>query len=160
LERSVITELGGALYVVLWIIALLRLQDVVHRHVLASIFKASYEAYFLWAELLLAFAIPLAMLSFKKVRTNPHLLYLAALSTILGFVTNRLNVAVTSMDRWNGSHYLPSFTETSITLMICALGFFFFTLAVKYLPIFEEEHHETTHAAPELAEIQQPTLVH
>ncbi len=162
LERSVMTELGGALYVVLWIIALLRLQDVVHRHVFASIFTPSYEAYFLWAELIMAFVIPLTMLSFKKVRTNPHLLYVAALSTILGFVTNRLNVAITSMDRWNGSHYLPSFTETSITLMICALGFFCFTIAVKFLPIFEDEHHGTPHAASalELSEIEQPTLVH
>jgi Ni/Fe-hydrogenase subunit HybB-like protein len=153
------TEIGGALYVVLWIIALLRLQDFVHRHVFTTIFKGSYEAYFLWAELTMCFVIPLTMLSFKKVRTNPHLLYLAALSTILGFVTNRLNVAITSMDRWNGSHYLPSFTETSITLMICALGFFFFTMAVKFLPIFEDEHHETPHV-PELAEDLQPTLVH
>ena len=162
LERSVMTEIGGALYVVLWIIALLRLQDFVHRHVFTTIFKGSYEAYFLWTELILCFVIPLTMLSFKKVRTNPHLLYLAALSTILGFVTNRLNVAITSMDRWNGSHYLPSFTETSITLMICALGFFFFNMAVRFLPIFEDEHHGAPHAEQtlELAEVQQPTLVH
>jgi Ni/Fe-hydrogenase subunit HybB-like protein len=148
--------------VVLWIIALLRLQDFVHRHVFTTIFKGSYEAYFLWTELTLCFVIPLTMLSFKKVRTNPHLLYLAALSTILGFVTNRLNVAVTSMDRWNGSHYLPSFTETSITLMICALGFFFFNMAVRFLPIFEDEHHEDSHTtlASEQLGAGQPTLVH
>jgi Ni/Fe-hydrogenase subunit HybB-like protein len=161
LERSVMTEIGGALYVVLWIIALLRLQDFVHRHVFMNIFKPSYEAYFLWVELALAFVIPLAMLSFKRVRTNPHLLYIAALSAILGFVTNRLNVAVTSMDSWNGKHYLPSFTETSITLMICAMGFFFFTMAVRYLPIFEDEHHAVPshESVPTLTESQEPSMV-
>lgn len=160
LERSVITELAGALWVVLSVIALLRLQDYVHRKV--NIFQPSYEAYFLWAELLMAFVIPIGMLSFKKVRTNPQLTYIAALSTILGFVTNRLNVAMTSMETWVGHHYLPKWTEVSITLMICAMGFFLFSLAVNYLPIFEDEHHGSTDS--ELVEtpepLQQPTLVH
>jgi Ni/Fe-hydrogenase subunit HybB-like protein len=159
LERSVMTEIAGALYVVLWVIALLRLQDFVHRRV--NIFTPSYEAYFLWAELTMAFVIPLFMLSFKKVRTNPHLAYVACLSTILGFVTNRLNVAMTSMETWVGHHYLPKWTEVSITLMICAMGFFCFSLAVNYLPIFEDEHHGAQHAeAPELAAVHEPTLVH
>jgi Ni/Fe-hydrogenase subunit HybB-like protein len=158
LERSVMTEIAGALYIVLWVIALLRAQDYFHRRV--DIFKPSYEAYFLWAELLMAFVIPLVMLSFKKVRTNPHLSYIAALSTVLGFVTNRLNVAMTSMETWVGHHYLPKWTEVSITLMICAMGFFCFSLAVNYLPIFEEEHHEAHHEeAPEFAE-REPSLVH
>jgi Ni/Fe-hydrogenase subunit HybB-like protein len=140
LERSVLTELGGALYIVLWVIALLRLQDYVHRNVFMEIFRPSYEAYFLWAELAMAFAIPLAMLSFKAARKSPTLLYVASLSTILGFVTNRLNVAMTSMETWAGHHYVPKWTEVSITLMICAMGFFCFALAVKFLPIFEDAH--------------------
>jgi Ni/Fe-hydrogenase subunit HybB-like protein len=90
------------------------------------------------------------------------LTYIAALSTILGFVTNRLNVAMTSMETWVGHHYLPKWTEVSITLMICAMGFFLFSLAVNYLPIFEDEHHDLPVA--DLAEtpeqLQQPTLVH
>ncbi len=71
LERSVITELSGVLYVALWVMALLRLQDYYHRGVFASIFKPSYEAYFLWLELALAFVIPLTMLSFKQVPHQP-----------------------------------------------------------------------------------------
>jgi Ni/Fe-hydrogenase subunit HybB-like protein len=160
LERSVMTEIAGALYIVLWVIALLRLQDYVHRKV--NIFQPSYEAYFLWAELAMAFVIPLFMLSFKKVRTNPNLLYVAALSTVLGFVTNRLNVAMTSMETWVGHHYLPKWTEVSITLMICAMGFFCFSLAVNYLPIFEEEHHGGSgdvHVT-NLAEAPEHQLVH
>ena len=132
--------------------ALLRFEDYVHRDVFCSIFKPSYEAYFLWVELILAFVIPLTMLIFKKVRTNRHLAYLAALSTILGFVTNRLNVAMTSMETWVGHHYVPKWTEASITAMIFAMGFFIFAMCVKYLPIFEDEHHATSRGrAAELA---------
>jgi hypothetical protein len=50
--------------------------------------------------------------------------------------------------------------------MIIAMGFFIFAMAVKYLPIFEDEHHAASlnvHAT-ELAEIpetdRQQTLVH
>jgi Ni/Fe-hydrogenase subunit HybB-like protein len=165
LERSVICELSGALYVVVWVMALLRFEDYFHRGQLANILRPSYEAYFLWVELILAFVIPLTMLSFKKVRTNPDLSYLAALSAILGFVTNRLNVAMTSIESWAGHHYLPKWTELCISLMICAMGFFVYTMCVKYLPIFEDEHHGDSHGAhaEELAEStasQQPTLVH
>ncbi|MDR3764811.1 MAG: Ni/Fe-hydrogenase cytochrome b subunit [Acidobacteriota bacterium] len=163
LERSVLVELGGALYIIVMVIALLRLQDYVHRGVFMSIFHPSYEAYFLWAELVLCFVIPLVMLSFKKVRTNPNLLYIAALSTILGFVTNRVNVALTSMEAWVGYHYMPKWTEVSITIMICAMGFFCFSLAVNYLPIFEEEHKHASaplDPAARIGDVPQPELVH
>ncbi|MGA9386840.1 MAG: Ni/Fe-hydrogenase cytochrome b subunit, partial [Candidatus Sulfotelmatobacter sp.] len=40
-----------------------------------------------------------------------------------------------------GHHYVPKWTEFSITLMIIAMGFALFGLAVKYLPIFPKEGH-------------------
>ena len=36
---------------------------------------------------------------------------------------------------------MPKWTEFSITLMIIAVGFALFGVAVKYLPIFPEEKH-------------------
>jgi len=160
LERSVLTELGGALYIVLLVIALLRFQDLWHRNIFMTIFQPSYEAYFLWAELILCFVIPIIMLSFKAVRKSPTMLYIASLSTILGFVTNRLNVAMTSMETWVGHHYMPKWTEVSITLMICAMGFFCFSIAVNFLPIFENEHDEKHAPAPLIPISEQATLLH
>jgi hypothetical protein len=47
--------------------------------------------------------------------------------------------------------------------MICAMGFFLFSLAVNYLSIFEDEHHEAgAHeiSLPEsLTAVNQPTMV-
>jgi small neutral amino acid transporter SnatA (MarC family) len=57
----------------------------------------------------------------------------------LGFITNRLNVSITGIEHWVGHHYLPSFTEFSVTASMVAGGFALFGLAVKYLPIFEDE---------------------
>jgi Ni/Fe-hydrogenase subunit HybB-like protein len=139
LELPVLVELGGALLVALWINALLRFEDYLHRDMLRQIIKPSYEAYFLWLELTLAFVIPITMLSFKKVRLSPNGLYLASIISLLGFITNRLNVSLTGFETYVGHHYVPKWTEFSVTLMIAAAGFALFGLAVKYLPIFPAE---------------------
>ena len=150
LELSVITELGGALLIALWVNALLRFEDFFHRGMLTKIIQPSYEAYFLWLELTLSFVIPITMLSFKRVRLSPKGLYLASLSAILGFVTNRLNISITGFETWAGRHFVPKWTELMVTLSIIAMGFFIFGLAVKYLPIYEQ--------APESKSIEEPRI--
>jgi hypothetical protein len=146
LELPVLVTLGGALLVALWVNLLLRFEDYFHRGLLGQIFKPSYEAYFLWLELTLTFVIPIAMLSFKKVRLSPQWLYLASVCTVLGFITNRLNIALIGFETYVGHHYVPKWTEFSITLMIIAMGFALFGVAVKYLPIFPEEGHHAVKA--------------
>jgi Ni/Fe-hydrogenase subunit HybB-like protein len=141
LELPVLVTLGGALLVALWVNALLRFEDYFHRGLLRAIFKPSYEAYFLWLELGLTFVIPITILSFKKARLSPQWLYLASIFTVLGFITNRLNIALIGFETYVGHHYVPKWTEFSITLMIIAMGFALFGVAVKYLPIFGEEQH-------------------
>ncbi len=142
LELSVLVRLGGALLVALWVNALLRFEDFFHRGILSQIVKPSYEAYFLWLELALSFVIPIILLSFKKVRLSPNGLYLASVISLFGFITNRLNVSLIGFETYVGHHYVPKWTEFSVTLMIIAAGFFLFAVAVRYLPIFPKE--ETT----------------
>jgi Ni/Fe-hydrogenase subunit HybB-like protein len=139
LELSVLVRLGGALLVALWVNALLRVEDYIRRDMLHQIVKPSYEAYFLWLELALSFVIPIALLSFKKVRLSPNGLYLASVISLFGFITNRLNVSLIGFETYVGHHYVPKWTEFSVTLMIIALGFALFGVAVKYLPIFPKE---------------------
>ncbi|MGC2542460.1 MAG: Ni/Fe-hydrogenase cytochrome b subunit, partial [Candidatus Sulfotelmatobacter sp.] len=47
-----------------------------------------------------------------------------------------------------GHHYMPKWTEFSVTLMIIALGFALFGVAVRYLPIFPEEEHAVKSTLP------------
>ena len=139
LELSVLVRLGGTLLVALWVNALLRFEDFFHRGLLRQIFQPSYEAYFLWLELALTFVIPITMLSFKKVRLSPNWLYLASVITLFGFITNRLSVSLIGFETYVGHHYVPKWTEFSVTLMIIALGFALFRVAVQYLPIFPKD---------------------
>jgi Ni/Fe-hydrogenase subunit HybB-like protein len=57
---------------------------------------------------------------------------------VLGFITNRLNIALIGFETYVGHHYIPKWTEFSVTLMIVAAGFALFGLAVRYLPIFPD----------------------
>jgi Ni/Fe-hydrogenase subunit HybB-like protein len=60
-------------------------------------------------------------------------------TTLLGFVTNRLNVAVTGMEASAGVRYIPKWTEIAVTAAIVGAGFAIFGLAAKYLSIFPEK---------------------
>jgi len=139
LELSVLVRLGGTLLVALWVNALLRFQDFIHRGLLRQIIQPSYEAYFLWLELALSFVIPIALLSFKRVRLSPNGLYLASVLSLFGFITNRLNVSLIGFETYVGHHYVPKWTEFSVTLMIIAMGFALFRTAVQHLPIFPDD---------------------
>jgi len=139
LELSVLVRLGGALLVALWVNALLRFEDFFHRGLLKQILQPSYEAYFLWLELALSFFVPITLLSFKKIRLSPNGLYLASVISLFGFITHRLNVSLIGFETYVGHHYMPKWTEFSVTLMIIAMGFAMFRIAVQYLPIFPKD---------------------
>src|SRR5215469_4031021 len=139
LELSVLVRLGGALLIALWVNALLRFEDFFHRGLLRQIVHPSYEAYFLWLELALSFVIPIALLSFKAVRLSSNGLYLASVISLFGFITNRLNVSLIGFETYVGHHYMPKWTEFSVTLMIIAMGCALFCVAVQYLPNFPKD---------------------
>jgi Ni/Fe-hydrogenase subunit HybB-like protein len=87
----------------------------------------------------LSVVAPLGLLLVPKIRESGKGLYLAAVLTLLGFVTNRLNVAITGVENAVGARYTPKWTEVVITAMFVALGFAIFGFVAKYLPIFPEE---------------------
>jgi Ni/Fe-hydrogenase subunit HybB-like protein len=139
LELHILKDLGRALMVVLIVYSVLRVEDLIHRGVLKQVLVAGYERNLLLLEVALALVIPIVLLSFRKVRETPGGLYLASVSTLLGFVTNRLNVAVTGMEASAGVRYFPKWTEIAVTAAIVGAAFAIFGLAAKYLPIFPEE---------------------
>lgn len=141
LEAPLIRGLGRGLLIVLGVYATLRFLDLIKDGNISYAFMPTTEAAMFWVEIALALLIPIGALLIPKVRDNALSLYLIAISVVSGFVLNRLNVAITGMERASGVSYVPKWTEVSITLAIVAFGVFVFTLAVKYLAIFHEEEH-------------------
>lgn len=138
LEKPVILGLGRILTVVLILYSVVRLQNMIKTGAIAYAFQPSIEATMFWVEMSLAALVPIVLLLVPRLRENPIALYVVSIMVVLGFVINRLNVAITGMERSTGVHYIPKWTEISVTAAIVAFGIFVFTLAVKYLPIF---HH-------------------
>ncbi len=139
LELPILRDLGRVLVVVLALYGILRFEDLYHRGVLRLIFASGYEQRFFLLEMFLSLVAPLGLLLVPKIRESAQGLYLAAVLTLLGFVTNRLNVTITGVENAVGGRYAPKWTEVVITAMFVALGFAIFGLAAKYLPIFPEE---------------------
>jgi Ni/Fe-hydrogenase subunit HybB-like protein len=143
LEMPILTEAGKVLAAVLGVYGTLRVYDLATRGMLGTAVDLSYESRMFLLEFVAGLLVPFVMLLFPKVRANAKWLYSAALLAVLGFVTNRLNVSITGFEAAQGGSYLPSFSETFITVFFVALGFGAFAFAVRHLDIYpatEEKH--------------------
>lgn len=146
LRLDLLTDLGRVMLVTLVVYAILRIQDFSGRAVWTHIFENRTETHLFWLEALVGVIAPVILLSIKRIRLSTKGLYYASICTITGFMLNRLNVTVTGMATSSGVSYFPSWMEISITLAIIATGFFVFSLAVKYLPVF---HYPEANSKPE-----------
>jgi Ni/Fe-hydrogenase subunit HybB-like protein len=158
LELPVLQELGRVLVVVLGVYAILRLEDLANRGVLRLAFRPGYEMYLFWLEITLAIILPLGLLLQKRIRSSANGLYLAAVSVVLGFITNRMNVSITGFEGSTGVRYFPKWTELAVTGSIIAVGFALFGLAVKYLPIFPKEEEELAHETFAVSQSEVPEI--
>jgi c(7)-type cytochrome triheme protein len=139
LEGDLLRGLGRVIVVVLAVLAVWRLQDMAARGNFGLIFQLTPESVMFWGEFGLGIALPLVLFAVPWVRRTDSGLILAATLTIMGFIVNRLNVAITGMTASSGVTYVPSWMELAVTITIVAVGFALFGLAVRYLAVFPEK---------------------
>jgi Ni/Fe-hydrogenase subunit HybB-like protein len=143
LELPLLNGLARVLAVISLVYLTMRWIDINHRGALPGLFENRLENWLFGLEIALLLA-PTVMLFRASVRRSPDAMYVAAVSWILGFIANRLNVAITGLEKSSGTQYVPRWTEVVVTLFICALGFAAFRLVAQYFPIFGE--HRESHA--------------
>jgi Ni/Fe-hydrogenase subunit HybB-like protein len=134
-----LSEVGRVLAAALGVYGVARMYDLVHRGALATAFQPTSEAGLFWLEFLGGVLLPVVLLSVPAVRTNTRTLYGSALLTVMGFVVHRLNVSVTGFESSQGGHYVPAWSELAVTLMLVAVGFGVFSMAVRHLRVYPEE---------------------
>jgi len=135
IEMPLLADLGKAMAVVLAFCGLMRIEDVIGRGAGRYLLQPTTESALFGLEILLGFAVPLAMLLVRRVRENREGLFAAAVLVITGFLLNRLNVSITGMEGFNGAHYFPKWTEVAVTLALVGVAFALFA------PGEEEEEH-------------------
>lgn len=125
---------------------------------LGYLFNSGLMSILFWAEIVIGSVVPLILFSFKKIRQSPSGLLTGAIILLLGIILNRFDVswlAVKHPDPLsyiptfmaNNVHYFPSLPEVLISIGIFSFGILAFGLAIKYLPIFEDEHGAQPSAA-------------
>jgi Ni/Fe-hydrogenase subunit HybB-like protein len=142
LELPLLAGLGRVLAVTMSVFLWIRFLDLFHRDALKLLSRNRIETWLFLLEIALML-VPTVLLYWKRVRFNPHALYFCAVGLVFGFIANRLNVGISGMEAGSGVHYVPKWSEISVTLSIIAVGFAAFKLIAGYFPIFEDHGHES-----------------
>ncbi|MGA9121491.1 MAG: Ni/Fe-hydrogenase cytochrome b subunit [Bacteroidota bacterium] len=140
-ELPLLVDLARALVVVLALFFTVRVQDLLNRNALQYVFDGSYQSYLFLLEITLGVIVPFFLLLVRKIRTSKTGLFYSAVLVLLGFVANRMNTAITSMEQWPTRTYIPSWQELAITMGLAATGFVVFTVVAKNFKVFGEHPH-------------------
>ena len=138
-EAEVLRHVGRVAVSVYALYAVLRIGDLVWRGQLGAVVPVDRASAFFLLEFICGFLLPLVLYAMPKVRRNSRWLYHTAQLAVLGFLFNRLNVGITGFEVVSGVRYTPSWEEIAVTLSLVAMGVTLFSLAIKHLPVLEEE---------------------
>jgi Ni/Fe-hydrogenase subunit HybB-like protein len=138
-ELPLLTDMARVVAIVLALYFTVRVQDLVNRDALHYLFQPTYQSVMFMGEVTLGVLVPSILLLFKKVRTDARWLFYSSVLVLLGFIANRLNTAITSMEQWPGKTYLPSWQELFITLGLVAFGFVAFSVTARRFNVFSED---------------------
>jgi Ni/Fe-hydrogenase subunit HybB-like protein len=148
IEMDLLSQIGKVAAVVLAVLMMMRFLDAYYRNILGLMLVPRAETYLYWLEIGMGVLLPFILLTFERVRRSERGLFLSAILIVLGFVLDRLNIAVTGMQAAAGATYFPSWMEISITAAIVTAGFVAFAVAARFLPLFDHEHGEEPAAVP------------
>ncbi len=150
LEIHLLEKLARAIPIVLGIYLIIKFTQLTVARDLGYLFSGGLMSLLFWAEILIGAVVPLVMFSFKRIRQNPKGLLSGAILLLLGMILNRFDVSwfavrhpdpLTYIPAFMSSvHYIPSLPEVAVSLGIFSGGILAFGLAVKYLPVFDEQH--------------------
>lgn len=148
LETEVLVRLGQSASVVLFFYLILKLADLSARNVFPSALSWNMETVLFSIEIIFGVLLPAALLAQPRLRRQPRWLFFSACLAVSGVILNRLNVSWLGILRYSHFSYVPSWMEVIVTLGLVSAGVFVFSLAAKFLPIFEEEKKRAEARAP------------
>jgi Ni/Fe-hydrogenase subunit HybB-like protein len=139
LDTAILSELSRVIGPMLALYGTFRGVDLVTHGAVPYMFKWREETLSFWVEVLLFVAAPVVLLSMKKVRNTPQLLYWTCSLVVMGFMANRLNVSITGLQASAGIYYVPKWTEFAASLMVLTMVVMAFRFAVIYLDILPKK---------------------
>ncbi len=149
LRIDLLSGLGKAASVVLFLYAALRITDLAMRGVLGMAFDGSAHALLFLFELSVSALIPATLLAMPRVRSSARGMAAAAVMTVLGMIGYRLDVCIVAFEQPPGMSYFPTWIELAVSLGIVAGALLLFIFFVENLKVYPDEHgEETAEATP------------
>jgi Ni/Fe-hydrogenase subunit HybB-like protein len=153
LETHLLTKLAQAIPYVLGLYLVMKFVQLTLEGDLGLLFTSGLLSVLFWAEIFIGVIIPMILFSIERLRQNPNWLLTGAIITLLGMILNRFNISWFAVKHPDPLIYIPTFMadhvrywpslpEVAISAGIFSAGILAFGLAVKYLPIFEDEHQD------------------
>ncbi len=156
LETHLLKKLALADVYVSIIYLIVRFTQLTLAGNLKYLFTSGLMSVLFWAEITIASVIPIIIFSQKKLRENHNTLFLGSIFVVFGLMFGRFNVSWFAIKHPDPITYIPTFMshvsytptipEVLISFGIIAAGVLAFNLSAKYLPLFEDGHHDAHQA--------------
>ncbi len=135
IDPVIIKEVAWVISPMLIINVVWRIVDLVKHGGAPYLFLARPETAYFWLEIALLIVIPVIMFNNRWIMNRPEGAYWASAVVIAGFITNRINVSINSLERATHANYVPKWPELAATVMLITLAVLAFRYAVIYLDI-------------------------
>ncbi len=136
LDLGILRDFSRVITPLLVIFGFFRFADLARQNATHYLFLPVTETLYFWLEIVLFIIAPVVLFNLEKIRERPIGLYWASAVTVMGFITHRINVSITALERATGTHYVPKWSELAVTIMLVAMAIIAFRWAVLHLKIF------------------------
>jgi Ni/Fe-hydrogenase subunit HybB-like protein len=137
-ETEVLSSFGSAARWVLLLYLAVRFGDLAVRHQTENLTALNWRTGMFWFEVLVMAIIPIILFSIKQIRNSRAGQWSAASLAVFGIVLNRLDVGGIAHPRPDGSFYLPSWSEVTISAGVVSLATLVFLFMIERFKVWEE----------------------
>jgi Ni/Fe-hydrogenase subunit HybB-like protein len=134
-ETSMLAKVARIMAWILGFYLIIRFQNIFMRGELAAAFSGSFLGNMFILENVMLF-LGLFIIGYPNYRSNPRLLFIAAVAILIGGSLFRFNTYIIGFDPGTGWKYFPSIGEQMITYGLIAFEIAAYTLFVKVFPVF------------------------
>jgi Ni/Fe-hydrogenase subunit HybB-like protein len=154
-ETPLFSRLTRVVEVFLLLFIVLRFGEIIVRDKTGYLWHLDRFAISFWLEILLML-FPLLVFRIRRYRNDSRLLFLGALSMVIGAAFWRLNYSLLTYNPGNGYGYFPTASELLISIGFVAIEVCAYILLVRLLPVLPDHSQHQ----PSTGGIHEPTHHH
>lgn len=133
-ETPLFSKLSNVIRALLWIFVVLRFGEIIWRSKVDLILAGNGYSWLFIVEIAL-FILPLIVLHSRALRQSSRVLFLCALSVLLGAAMWRVDYSLIAFNPGNGYRYFPTASELLISIGFVAIEIVAYIILIRLLPI-------------------------